>query len=526
MRHRSISSASTPRASGICSEFLAWPGGASLLYLVSAALLLAGVGLTLAPGAGLEEHFGEQCLMIGVVACYTGALLGVACLVCHWQRAHEDAIALSILIAFFTVAVMAPLNILAVQHPALTAGLALMTGLGVVGVVRVWSQRVGGTLPLAVAIGGGFILLGALAAPVLLGRGSALIGRPDPVALMFDWQVATAAVCIGLTILWVGSLLRPASSPWPLPPRLLRANFRWILAYIVGLTAIAQLWLMSYSANLGLSDEDLLVPLILLVLAVDAHAEQRLGVGATMRRALWAMMTMVPLLCLRSGSIDPALAPLTHPALAIAIGAIGLGWAARRSRDVGLATIGLVWIVLATAGAGAWVEQPHLMFFEAGCVALVAVIGLAIGTRRPSLAVIAVLMTTVGMSQRFHLPFADVALLLGGQLLGLHLVFGRQLASVVIAGGAACTAFGLCGMHAQSLVPGWTGALLSCAAMFPGVWRDPAQRCLLTPLALPLAGRVAVVLWHQLAWSAVGGAFVLLVCGAWMSRRSAKRARG
>ena len=48
---------SAPHPTPAQTPFLAWPSGGSLLYLISAACLLGGAGLALAPGGGHEERW-------------------------------------------------------------------------------------------------------------------------------------------------------------------------------------------------------------------------------------------------------------------------------------------------------------------------------------------------------------------------------------------------------------------------------------------------------------------------------------
>ena len=333
------------------AEFFSWPGGASLIYLVSAACLLAGVSLVLAPGAGVEERIPERFTMVGTVLIYTGSLLGIACLVCHWRRDHEDAVALSVLLALFSIAAAAPLDVLTTQFPVMVSVLSAVTLAAVLACVRVWTRRVGGPLPSPVALGGGLLVLGAVAAPTLLALGIAHLGRPDPQALLCWWQAIDGVTCLGLSVLWLGCLYAPQWSDWPPRSRIQSQTLRWILALVVSLAAITQTWLASYTVCLGLELADLLLPLVLVALFLDALGERHLGFTTPQRVFFWSCLSVLPLLLVGAGSVDPLAAPLTHPALAIGIGAGGVAWAAWRAADRCLALIAAGWAIVAIAGA-------------------------------------------------------------------------------------------------------------------------------------------------------------------------------
>lgn len=75
-------------------SFLAWPAGASLLYLVSAALLLGGSAIVLAPGSADEGRIAERIALLTTVEIYVAAITGLAALVCRWKPGNGDAVAL------------------------------------------------------------------------------------------------------------------------------------------------------------------------------------------------------------------------------------------------------------------------------------------------------------------------------------------------------------------------------------------------------------------------------------------------
>ena len=141
--------------------------------------------------------------MTGIVALYTSALLGVACLVCHWRRDHEDSIALSVLLALFLVAAGAPLDLLALERPGLVAGLGVLLTAGTCSIARIWSRRVGSPLPRTLATSGACLLLGAIGAPVTIGLVTYAVGRVDSELLRIWWQLPTALVTGGLLGLWL-----------------------------------------------------------------------------------------------------------------------------------------------------------------------------------------------------------------------------------------------------------------------------------------------------------------------------------
>ena len=247
MRHRAIPVPSP------WSVFLAWPGGASVLYLVSAACLLGGVGMILAPAAGLEDRIAERLAMVGTVLTYTGALLGVACLVCHWRRDHDDAVALSVLLALFLVANVAPLAVLTHQETWLVACLALVSLAGGLACAWIWQRSVGRPLPLPVQVGGGLLLVGTAIHPVLISLGVKWATKPVPGELLAWWQAGQVVLGLGMLVLWIGGVLQTSSSDWPRTSRIRSRNLPWILALVVAAAAAIQSWLVSYTACLGFS---------------------------------------------------------------------------------------------------------------------------------------------------------------------------------------------------------------------------------------------------------------------------------
>ena len=506
-------------APSLWRDFLAWPGGASLIYLVSAACLLGGVGLVLAPAAGLEERIAERFAMTGIVALYTGALLGIACLICHWRRDHGDGVALSVLLSFFLVAAAAPLDVLAMDRPLIVAGLGSVLGLAGVGAVFLWQRRVGSALSPANLVGGSLVLAGAMAAPVLLGLGIKMFGGPNPVGLLGWWQGALAMTTLGLAVIWLGSHAETSRAPRPRSSALLNPLLGRILVLVVGGTAVAQVWLASYAVSLGLGLADLLLPLVLLALALDGLGARHLGVPTVVRLMGWSWGTVLLFFLLRSASVDPMSAPLTQPALAAAVGAAGLGWTAWQQRHWGFAVIALIWAVLASAGAGTWEESRALHLATAGILLWLGLTALAVITRIPALAVLSAVVGSLGSGYRFGLEGHLVILLIGLQMLGLHLLYRGRLPTPVVILGGILVLVGFLGMAERPVLLDWHPALVCGVLALPGMILDRQRLLAFAPLGLPLAGRLVALMLHQPAWAAVIVAFALLGVGLWFSRR-------
>ena len=505
------------------SAFFAWPGGASLLYLVSAACLLGGAGLVLAPAVGLEDSVNERLAMAGTVALYTGALLGVATLVCRWQRDHDDAVGLSVLLAVFLVACTAPLDVLALGRPVQVPLLAVACVVGAVGVARTWTRRVGGPLPWHVSRGAGLVLLGSAAAPALLAVAASVHGVPDPGLLLPWWQGALGIMTLGIVILARG-LGRPVvASLWPRQPTILHEDLRWILGLVVAAVGTAQVWVASYSASLGLGFTDLLLPVVALLAAVDGLLAKRFSIGASDRVACWACLTALPILCVGRGALPWEAAGLTSPALASALGALRLLYLAWEARHTGLAVMGVLWAALATVGWEA--AEGHQVFHPAaaGGVLVLGLMGVALALRQVTLAVLAAAIGVVGLGQHLGWSGGGVFMALGGLVLATHLVLGRRLPTPLLVAGSVALALGLLGWADAPPLTGLEASLLGMIAGVAGLVRERRRLAPLAPLLAPAAKAGVTIALHQPAWAAVGAAFLLLGVGALLSRKTAQR---
>ena len=505
------------------SAFFAWPGGASLLYLVSAACLLGGAGLVLAPAAGLEDSLNERLAMAGTVALYTGALLGVTTLVCRWQRDHEDAVGLSVLLAVFLVACTAPLDVLALGQPVLVPLLAGACVAGALGAARTWAWRIGGPLPWHVSRGAGLVLLGSAAAPALLAVAASVHDGPDSGLLLPWWQGALGAVTLGIVVLARG-LARPApASLWPRQPTILHEDLRWILGLVVAAAGTAQVWVASYSASLGLGLPDLLLPLVALMAALDGLLAQRFAIGVTERAVCWACLTTLPILCVGRGALPWTEAGLTSPSLASALGALRILYLAWEARHTGLAVVGVLWATLATIGWEA--AEGHRVFHPAaaGAVLVLGLMGVALCAQRITIAVLAAAIGLVGLGQHQGWAVGTVIMALGGLVLLTHLAIGRRLPTPLLTAGTLALTMGLLGWGGAPHLTHLQASLLGTAIGGAALVRDRQHAKALAPLLAPAAHAAVVVALRQPAWAAVGAAFVLLAIGALMSRRTAQR---
>ncbi|NUM37015.1 MAG: hypothetical protein HUU50_20940 [Candidatus Brocadiae bacterium] len=106
-------------------NFWQWKASAGVLYLLSAACLLVGATMVIAPIYSHPELILEQFYLIGTLNLYQGMLLGVAILVCYWKKGNDDAISLSALIGIFLVACSVALDTITLDFPTVTAILGL-----------------------------------------------------------------------------------------------------------------------------------------------------------------------------------------------------------------------------------------------------------------------------------------------------------------------------------------------------------------------------------------------------------------
>nr|MBA3939429.1 hypothetical protein [Planctomycetota bacterium] len=284
--------------------FIAWPGAASLITLLSAACLLGGAWGLLAPTIGDPAQVTGRLAVSGILATYLAALLGVVWAMCRWQPANPDGIAASVVGAAFTIAAGLTLDLVATDRPYIT----LLLGAGGLGLSvvawRTWNRATirpaatgpagPGTaeepatpralrLPLLLIAGWSFLWPGAMglnAALTPVGAAGPDRGLAPMTLWLPGWWLVLAAA-----LLLVVALARGAA-PWSAAERgfLARPAMRWVQALVMLAAAGLHQFVLGYTAGLDLAWSDF-APLaaLLLIVGSELRAAARPGLPGTVR---------------------------------------------------------------------------------------------------------------------------------------------------------------------------------------------------------------------------------------------------
>lgn len=548
------------------SEFLSWPGSTSLVTLLSAALLLAGLWGVLAPALADEAMAAPRWQVLGTLSAYLAALLAGVWAMCRARAGNPDAIASAVVGACFAVGFGVVLQLIAPSQPGFALGAGLAGWLGLAALGAGFTRAVGGAAWGAPGFGlllllGWSTLWPLVLSTVVVAEASRMptAGRDaggTDVAVMAWWTMGWLALCVLFTAgLAVARRTEPVEAPDR--PFLQRRAMRWVLALVAGLTAVIALLVQAHIAGLDVAATDAMPPLILLCL-LGAELAARSGSGPV-RDVLAAAAPAVLAALLHLGGCGPDLesqfrgegwAPDlvglagTAPGaqvLAAAVGAL-LAW---RRRSPGLAWgSGLALL----AGLVVWpVDRPLLA--EGGIVACAVAGWAAARAGLPGLAVAAVAgvmllapATVVadavlrGSDLRFCLGLAGASALLlaAGAFRPVWVGTGWARAAAWFLGAcAAAVAAHLVHGRSPWPLPGGTAgeiAALACVLGLPLLCGWRRRDGAIAGAALP-AGVVLgwpALLWllpARAAWLAVWAAFALLGGGVAMAVRRARRER-
>lgn len=463
----------TPRA------FFAWPTAASMLYLISAACLLGGAAYVLAPGSADEERFIERFAMLGTVFAYVGALTGLALLLCRWQPANDDAVALLALLSLFLPGMHAGLGTIASAAPLLTVFLGLGGLFAAGGCVWLIQKRVTGPwgwhllLPLAA------IQAWNALSPGILGLTYRELGvTPEQLLASWlpGWWLHIAAGC------WLVVAARNTSLTDDDEPLIRQASLRWLLCLLALTASGLHQWLLGYAFNLGLGVLDLGAAMIVVALLLDLAARRVFHVNPAHVAVCEVFLGLWATVAVGTASFaakpDQLLWLVCYPPLILGAGGMALAFIAWRDRQLGSALAAAVWLLGVTFTWGITADHSGGNWHALGAGVLVlAVLIVALPWKAPP---------------------------------GLALMAGTVLL--------------LAGWLHPSLWP----AVVTTAASLAHAWYH--RRPLLAGVGgLPLASRgcmhLADVLRAAGGWLAVGAAFALLAAGTWLNWRRAHPAQ-
>ena len=316
-------------------EFLHWPALVPFLYIVSAALLLWGIGQVVIPAYHQTPPSNEKYLALVSINFYEVALLVVTLLTVLWRRVHEDATALIVLMAVFLV------GSATVIDPA-TRGvpwLALLFGCGglalAAGKLLILARTTIGRLTPATAGGVGVLLAWNFLMPAVLSL--ALVhGALDP-QLVALWLCGWLATLIGAATLVYAALRLQRSAPSDLvaAPFLRSSPMRMIFAGIVLVATLGHQYALVWDFALPLRAGDLLPGVCLLAIyAVVLQHVYRSPYPALQTATLAIPLPIAAAIAVGgfySSSMTTGTAWLNDPAvniliMALACGALGRHW--------------------------------------------------------------------------------------------------------------------------------------------------------------------------------------------------------
>lgn len=457
-------------------SFLAWPAGASLLYLLSAACLLGGAALVLAPGAGDEARAMERFTALGTVTTYVAALAGLAALVCRWKPGNGDAVALLVLLALFLPGMHAGLGTIASHFPLATlalgaGGLTLALGAGHQLQHRVtgaWGWRL--TVPLALLTAWNAL------APGLIGVAYRDDVRPE--TLLGVWLPGWWLVLAGSA--WLAFTAHRAT-PSESGPTVGSTGLRWILTAVAVLATGLHQWALGYAFNLGLGAWDLLGVVIALALLLDVLARRWGLLTDGMLAGCEALLGIGCALAALSG--DFAAAPISpvwlacYPPVLLGLGGLALLVIAWRFAEMRTAGAAIIWLLGCIASWGITAEQHHANWWAlAIALYLLALLIVMLPKEAPRL---------------------------GGAFAVILVVFASLEHGGPLVVAACALAFTVRGFRARSRV-----------AALPGAIPLSVQVVHYLPQLLTLLAAAG-------GWLGVGAAFALLATGAWVSWRRA-----
>lgn len=459
-------------------SFLSWPAGASLLYLVSAACLLGGAALVLAPGSGDEGRIVERIALLGTVEVYLAAIVGLAALVCFWKPGNGDAVALLVLMALFVPGMNAGLSTIATHRPAIALSLGIVGLALAVGYALFIQKRVTGSWGWQVLAPLGALQVWHALAPGVLGLAYANSAVPEfllSVWLPGWWLVVVSGMALVL------SASRAAPSATDLGT-VKSTGLRWMLATGAVVAGGLHQWLLTYSLSLGLNGWDLLALIVIVLLLIDVLLRCWTCAAPGLLPVFEVVAGIIGIIIARSGNFtadaSSMLSMCCYPPLILAIGGTALLGIAWRFGDRGSLVSGSGWLLgsILTWGTTASHEQTNLRLVAAVLFVVLSFILVCAPHRRWMWLVLLVVLC-VGT---IHADW-------GPALIAAAAVIGRSIRTRTIAVG--CTSL------APLLVHG-------------GGW---------IPDALSAGG----------GWLAVGAAFALLGGGAWVSwRRTQASASG
>ncbi len=326
---------------------------ASLFYVASAGLVLAGIGQVLAPVLGRHELTPEHLSSIGAMFGYEMAVFGVMLLIAVWKKVHDDAISLTLVIGLFLVATPIALNLVAAPFPDLAMGMGgLLFALGLARLGVISGRVVGGISPSVMVILAVFLLVGAIW-PGVLGRMVAK-GRSDIELLpiwMMGYGIVLGCACLLPAVMVPSGVMAADMGKWDVTPFLKTFAMRWCFSLVLVMGGVVQFYAMAWGFGLKVPGVMLLPALLPLAVAGVVLARAYASKATTdvyVLACIPAVGGVILGLCLPSsanvmtGPLGLVLSPgLVMVFLGTMIGVLGYRLDARRLYAIGAITASL-----------------------------------------------------------------------------------------------------------------------------------------------------------------------------------------
>ena len=513
-------------------SFLSWPLGASLIYLLSAACILLGAALVLAPDSANELRLAERLGMVATLFTYQAAINGVCLLVCRWRRDHPDAVALSVLVTLFLAAAPAGLDTVALQRPWAALGSGLVACGMAVFVAARWQRGVGGPLPR--------LLMAALACGLVaadLGPGFLGISwHNDLDGLRFCWLILWALVLLSGVIFAFAARRADRDAGDAQRPLTGRSGFRWVLGLTFAVLCGLHQYLLAYACGLELGWGDFL-PYVLILVVIGGELKQRLLGGNRGLARIHAVLLLPAWLAL-----DPTVAQMNgvwlgHPCSLVPVYmelfALAIAGQAWRWRNLNVALVAVVWGSAAIATWGTGADSQTLNIASAVGFLALGWTALGVAAKNPQLLLITPLVGAVAilfipalqvwMWENAVDPRALYGVILGCGWLAAHAAFPRVLPSLAAFLGGCALAVGAMAACFVEDSPLYAPifATVTVAVICAGQSWWARTYAALIPGCVPAGLGVLWLLSQHRAWLLVPIAFGLLVLGARWSRRTA-----
>ncbi|MBU4200321.1 MAG: hypothetical protein KKE37_01935 [Verrucomicrobia bacterium] len=526
----------TPQAISWIKTFFGFSGG-SIFYCLSALSILFGIVQIIGPVLSKSHVYAERLSCIGILNLYECALLVIMLLIVLWRRVTDDAVSLMVLIALFLIANGIALDQVVVDNIPIACVIGFICF--ALSVVKLWAMRRYISLRLDRMLLAGILLL--LAWNFLMSPTIALmksLGCNNASSLRTIWQMGWAVMLTGGILLYIHSCATPtgmARSEHINRPFLQAPGMSWIFAGILFVVGSLHQYELAYIFDLRFCFGDF-IPLITLGVLMAIETMRTYGKTPGLCEIGLACVPLVLILAaLWNGlMIEESIIGIGffwYPPVILLMTAIAVIYVGLRNRHYSLMYVALAYGlgILLTAGA------PHTSFHwkTVGWTLGAILLGIGIFHRYFQVAVAGVITLALSsgsipwmirIASDYNLPImAPMGIVAGLGIIGLYLIYGKELKTSVVIMGAIFL----------------TGGTLRCFGEF-----SPLYLIMLSGVFLAVLGAfafwlhrnllVSIILWipllkavYQLSRTASGWryvilSFILLAVGMYLSLRKGR----